>query len=272
MKKNLLQLVLCAFALIFVASMVSAYTLPTKAPSAGNTDGPLIIGAINQTKSGGLSVGSFQVRKDAYFAQNVFFNGLLRGGTATSNIGAPVKFGGPSNRVDALFSGAVSISGTYQSNTLKTGGGKKPLCADSTGTLYICGTSAILPPPDPQAVILSLKFNPDGSGDATVSAKLSTSIEKDVTVHVSARKGSGSAGPISFLKNFYTANAFITPGVCPLSTTFTPVGSVLTISAGTLESNQLGLPPACNESNTDLIITSYSPTTSSKGPIEEYGT
>lgn len=118
--------------------------------------------------------------------------------------------------------------------------------------------------PIAHTITLSLKF----SSSTTVMATLSESVENAVTVHISGRKGSGGTGSnlVSYLKNFYTAEAVVTPGVCSLGTSYTALQSV-TIAAGSTGSNEVGLPVGCDSSNIDLIISSFSPMVTAKGQI-----
>lgn len=263
MKKTPIQLVAVLIAIVFLAGVTHAYIAPTGAAGTTNTDGPLTATSVDEAKAGGLGVGTFLAQKNSLFQQNTYLDASIRGGTPTSSANVPVKFGDSTYKVDTAFTGTIGISGFYQSDTLKTGGGKKPLCANSTGTLYICGQT----PPgatQPQAILLTINF---ASSNTTIAARLSQSIEKDVTVHVMAKKGNGGSGLMTYLKNFYTAEAYVTPGVCSLGTNYTAL-QTLTIYAGTVSSNEIGLPPGCDSSNTNIAISSYSPTVSEKGPID----
>lgn len=118
--------------------------------------------------------------------------------------------------------------------------------------------------PIAHTITLSLKF----PTSTTVMASLSEPVENAVTVNISGRKGSGGTGSnlVSYLKNFYTAEAVVTPGVCSLGTSYTALQSV-TIAAGATGSNEVGLPVGCDSSNIDLIISSFSPMVTAKGQI-----
>ncbi len=257
MKKQLIQILICSLALVFIATLVHAYSAPMGTAGTANTYGPLDTSSVDQTKAGGLTVGTFQDQGNALFMQNTLFNGLLRGGSAASTTVMPVTFGGPSNKVDVAFTGGVSINGTYQSNTLKTGGGKKPLCANPAGVLYICGTT----PPvysQPQTVNASAQYETFSAGQFVV-AKLSQSVSKDVQVSISA-----TSTPLAFWSNFYTAHA-VTSGVCHYTSTPTSLGTV-TVYAGSTDSSSvsggtLTLASGCNSTNTYLTVTSVNPTT-----------
>lgn len=263
MKKTPIQLIALLIAIVFLAGITHAYIAPTGAAGTTNTDGPLTATSVDEVKAGGLGVGTFLAKKNSLFQQNVFLNASIRGGTPTNSINIPVKFGDSTYKVDTAFTGTVGITGVYQSDMLKTGGGKKPLCATVDGTIYICGQTPPGGTPT-QTIILTAHF---GSSGSTVFANLSESIEKNVTVNLVAKKGSGGSGLMTYLKNFYTAEAYITPGVCSLGTSYTQIQSV-TVYAGTVNSNEIGLPAGCDSTNTDIAISSYSPLTSSKGPIE----
>jgi hypothetical protein len=268
MKKQLLQLLLCSLALVCIATMTRAYSVPIGAVGAVNTNPPLDTSSLDQIKSGGLSIGTFHVQGNSSFGSNpttnyVLLNGLVRGGNATSTTPGQVVFGGTSNKVDVAFSGGVAIDGTFQSDTLKTGGGKKPLCANGNGALYICGTT---PPSVPQAqtVVASAQFETFSAGQFVV-AMLSQKVSKNVQVSISAyATGSGTPPPGAFLMNFYTAHARLA-GTCYYTSTPTPLGTLTVYAANTDSSagtngGTFSLPSGCDSTNTSLIVTSVSPT------------
>ncbi|MDB5254872.1 MAG: hypothetical protein JWL92_248 [Candidatus Nomurabacteria bacterium] len=138
MKKDLSQL-LILIPLLFIAGVSFAaydYVGPACAPPGCNTDVPLDGSASSQVKNGGLSVNAFYVPGNAYFDQNSYVAGAIFGPVATNNT---VVVGTSAAPTGVANTGNIFISGQYQSETLKTGGGKKPLCADTNGTFYICG-------------------------------------------------------------------------------------------------------------------------------------
>jgi hypothetical protein len=139
MKKHLSKLFIIIPLLLVGGAAMAAYTFvgPISGPTANNTDAPLDVSATNQIKNGGLSVATFEARGNAYFDQSTYFSGMIRGGTVANN--APnVSFGSTAAPANVVQTGNMFLSGTYQSDTLKTGGGLKPLCADSAGKFFIC--------------------------------------------------------------------------------------------------------------------------------------
>ncbi len=147
MKKQLSQLLIASAALVLLAGIAHAYTPPKSAPGAGNTDAPITTASTNQVKSGGLSVGTFVAQKDADFEQMTFLNGMVLGGSSSDTTDKPVTFGSSASKVNVLFTGRLEVKGVYQSDSLKTGGGKKPICANADGVLYICDNSSYYPNP-----------------------------------------------------------------------------------------------------------------------------
>ncbi|HEY0980366.1 MAG TPA: hypothetical protein VGE18_03085 [Candidatus Paceibacterota bacterium] len=135
--------------LLGVAGVVSAYTPPTTGAFGANTDAPLNITAINQDKTGGLSVGTFYGRGSALFSQDTFVKGVITGGNIQGNGTSTVAVGDSSYKVNALINGSISTKGTIQSNSLASGGGKKPVCANQDGTFFLCGDQAPQPPAVP---------------------------------------------------------------------------------------------------------------------------
>lgn len=274
MKKQLLQLLICALSLVFVATVAKAYTPPVSAPGNGNSDAPLNVSAVNQSKTGGLTVGTFQARNDSYFDQNVYFDGLIRGGTVNSPASTPVTFGGPANKVDVSFTGTASINGVYQSDSLKTGGGLKPLCANQNGTVYLCAAAPVAPPPPavPIHVLAQYQtFNPSGASNGTLTTLVVAVLTQPVSTNVTAQivAVAGGNNSLGFLKNFYTADAKAV-GVCQLTSNPTTIGT-FTIFAGTTNSSQsngggaIALPSGCSPLTTSIYVTTYSPHTTPQG-------
>ncbi|MES2224661.1 MAG: hypothetical protein V4478_01600 [Patescibacteria group bacterium] len=264
MKKKLLQLLVLAPALLLVAGLAAAYTPPVSLPPQGNTDAPLDIGTANQIKDGDLGVAAFEARGNAYLAKDVFFNGMIRGGTPADKDSA-VAFGGAANKVSVLVNGTASIIGHYQSDTLKTpSGNKEPVCADANGVFYLCGASAGPAPVNP--VYVSIDYQTPGS--TNVVAHLSEGISSQVTVYIQA--SSGSAAPMSFLQKYFTANAYY-QDACQLTSTPTVLGSVTIPHDQTVSNNVITLPNGCSPSSTYISISSYSPQSTVGGrPIESY--
>ncbi len=268
MKKKLLQLSAAVLSLVFLAAVAHAYTPPISAPTAGNSDAPLNVGSVDQAKSGGISVGTFLAQKSAYFDQNVLFDGLIRGGTPAAS--APITFGGPSNKVDVLFSGALSINGVYQSNSLKTNdGGTDPICADANGVIYVCSQTPPPPPTPAQPIDVAAQYATYPAGTFVVGT-LSQSTEVSVTITVDASVPSSGNGTLSYIKNFYTADARAA-GSCSLTSTPTTLGT-LTIYAGETRSDEvangggtLQLPSGCNPATTTITISSYTPHSTPQG-------
>jgi hypothetical protein len=260
MKKQLLQIIGLSLFAVLIASVASAYTPPSAAAPAGNTDGPLTVGSANQIKAGGLTVGTFQARENAYFDKNVLFNGLIRGGTP--NAAAPVKIGDSAAKTSVALSGTMNIDGYYQSDSLKTGGGKKPLCSDDNGVLYICGGTVPALPSKSKSVNLYAGYV--YPSQVSISAYLSKPVISQVRASVSAALASNTnnSSVISMIKNFYTAHAYVPGGQpCTLTTTPTVIGNLLINPGYTAATSTLALPQNCNASDVVLSISSYSPHT-----------
>ncbi len=129
------------------------YTDPTGTPPANNIDMPLNVGATDQVKSigscvagncGGLSLnGAFLASENAQFNQQVFFNGVLGGGTAPLASASAVRFGGTDSAgytqgASIVTSGGVNATVSMQGSTLANADGTKTLCADSGGHIVFC--------------------------------------------------------------------------------------------------------------------------------------
>ncbi len=264
MKKKILQLLVLIPLLIFSAGLAAAYTAPSAVAPQGNTDAPLDVSATDQIKNGDLGVTTFEARGNAYLAKDVFFNGMIRGGTPGDK-DSVVAFGDTGHKVGATVNGTATIIGHYQSDTLKTASGnKEPLCADQNGTFYICGTTPSSNP-QPSAVYVHIEYQTPGSRN--IVARVSEPISSQITVEVQA--SSGTAPNISFLRNYLTAEAAY-EGSCSLTNSPTYLGGLTIPIDQTVSNNVLTLPNGCEPASTYLVISNYSPQSTMGGrPIRE---
>jgi hypothetical protein len=267
MKKNLSKL-LILIPLLFVGGLSYAaytYIAPTGVPTTNNTDGPLVDTSTDQAKAGGLSVNAFSAAHNSLLNQNAIFAGPVFGGTPDDPT-SPVVIGDSTSSLGLNITGSDSITGAYQSDILKTGGGLKPLCADTTGQFYICGTT---PPSKTQPVLLSTTFTTVPAGNAVV-ATLSHWVRDPVTAEIyytAAGWQVGDPAPIigflNDIKNFYTADA-IPAGVCVSTTQAIDLGTAY-IPAGATQSQPIVLPENCSTDQLTMSIQTYSPHTTSDG-------
>ncbi len=140
---KLIQYRLIALGLMLgIAGAVSAYTPPTTGAFGANTDAPINTSALNQDKAGGFSTTTFQARGNALFSQETFAGGIVTGGNIQSDGSNTVAIGNSSYGVSTAINGSISTLGTIQSNSLLSGGGKKPVCANADGTFFLCGDQA----------------------------------------------------------------------------------------------------------------------------------
>jgi len=217
-----------------------------------------------------LSVNTFEARGNALFNQDAIFTGPVFGGTLLTN--APVAFGGPSTPVDVAITGTDNITGTYQSDTLKTGGAEKPVCADSNGTFYLCAT----PPAssNTNAVRVGLSFT-DVGGNYEVGATVSSPVSVPIEVYIDE---SGPRAPtlpnpvatiIGSVKNAFTADAR-EAGVCYPPTSTQSIGAV-EIYANILKSwNTVPLSSGCTPSNVTVTIDRVNPDADTDGTKLQY--
>jgi hypothetical protein len=150
MKKTLLtNLKFIAFGLVIALSInaYAAWTAPTGSAPANNVDVPLHVGPdqikidapASPNNSGGLSVGSFIANQNAEFDQQVFFNGMIRGGNG-STADSQVSFGDSSHVVNANVKGDTSAKGLLTNNSLSNTQATT-LCAATDGTISLCGAA-----------------------------------------------------------------------------------------------------------------------------------
>ena len=74
MQKTITKTLILAIVLtaaLGVNYLFAAWTGPTQAPPAGNTDAPVHVGTTDQVKNGGLSVDALSVFGNGYFQGNV---------------------------------------------------------------------------------------------------------------------------------------------------------------------------------------------------------
>ncbi|MFZ4500064.1 MAG: hypothetical protein ACOYMZ_01020 [Minisyncoccia bacterium] len=149
-----------------IAGAVSAYTPPTTGAFGANTDAPINTSALSQDKAGGFSTTTFQARGNALFSQETFAGGVVTGGNIQSDGSNTVAIGNSSYGVNTTINGSISTLGTIQSNSLVSGGGKKPVCANADGTFFLCtspSTAPAAPAPVAATPSASLDFYIEGS-------------------------------------------------------------------------------------------------------------
>ena len=258
MKKHLKQLLLILPLILVAGASFAAYTFvgPTGAPTTNNTDGPLDISSTNQIKTGGLAVNTFQSRTGADFKQQSTFTGLVNGGTAAGTT-STITFGTTANKTSVSNIGNTAIVGSFQSDSLKTGGGSKPLCADANGVFYICGAGSGAPT-NINPIYMRVAAILSETGETLYGVTLSEPTNAPVTATLSAVASNGGVNPLAYLKNMYTANARAA-GVCYYTSSPTAVGTVTVLGSSTT-SDDLNLPSGCDATNTYVYISSYSPT------------
>ncbi|MEO5646358.1 MAG: hypothetical protein ABIO57_01140 [Candidatus Paceibacterota bacterium] len=266
MKKNLSQLLLLIPMLIFSAGLTAAYTPPVATPPQDNTDAPLDVGTADQVKDGDLAVTTFEARGNAYLAKDTFFNGMVRGDTPADK-DSTVTFGGSANNVSVAINGTAAILGHYQSDSLKTpSGNKEPLCANATGTFYLCGSTAT-PATTQSKVYVSLQYDPYGGRN--IVAVLSEPVSSAVTAYVDASTGSAAPDALSMIKNYFTADAKL-QGSCSLSSSPRSIGGLTIPKDQTISNSVITLPDGCDPAATYISISSYSPQSTLGGrPIEK---
>jgi hypothetical protein len=262
MKKHLSKF-LILIPLLFVGGLSYAaytYIAPTGVPTTNNTDGPLVDTSTDQAKAGGLSVNAFSAAHNSLLNQNAIFAGPVFGGTPDDPT-SPVVIGDSTSSLGLNITGSDSITGAYQSDILKTGGGLKPLCADTTGQFYICGTT---PPSKTQPVLLSTTFTTVPAGNAVV-ATLSHWVRDPVTaeIYYTAAGWQPTLGFLDNIKNLYTAYA-LPAGTC-LSTNQPVDLWTAYIPAGQTQSQAIVLPQNCSTGQLTMSIGTYSPHTTSDG-------
>lgn len=216
MKKHLTQLFIL-IPLLFTAGIVMAaysFVPPTTAPDAGNTEAPIDTSITDQIKHGGLAVNAFNVQGGAYFAQQVSFADTVQGG-APGVTSSTINFGDTSHQVSVQDLGSTSIIGNYQSDSLKSGGGLKPVCADTNGAFFLCGGSQSVTQTtsgNQSAAILTANYQ-SMNGSTYVSAKISQPVAADnVVVTFSYILPSSTAAPsaLNYIKNNILAEAAAT--------------------------------------------------------------
>lgn len=125
---------------IFVAAEVGAgvWSEPgTTNPPTSSVSIPVHAG-LDQVKTGGLSVGTFIANQGASFAQDVYFNGPVRGGTP-ADPHSQITIGDTTNVVSATINGAVDAFAGLSSGALAhTSQNPVPVCTDNNGTLGFC--------------------------------------------------------------------------------------------------------------------------------------
>ncbi len=161
MKKTLLQnFKYLSFGLVLAAGLsvvsAAAWSGPAASSPQNNIAAPLHTGPA-QVKSGGLSVNTFLASQNAQFGQQVFFKGIVRGGTPTDT-DSTVLFGIPSMPTNLAASGDVAAKGTIKSDSVANAS-SSPLCATANGTIVLCAAGTAQPGPGPSITLTSNTFS-----------------------------------------------------------------------------------------------------------------
>ncbi len=142
MKKNILPNLTFILLGLVVALALNAsadtWAGPTGSAPANNIAAPLHVGP-DQIKAGGLSVGTLAVAQNAEFEQQVFFNGMIRGGNG-STADSKVSFGDTAHIVNGTVKGDVNATGTLTSAQLANSSSTS-VCAATDGTISLCGAA-----------------------------------------------------------------------------------------------------------------------------------
>ncbi|HWC57506.1 MAG TPA: hypothetical protein VG621_00940 [Candidatus Paceibacterota bacterium] len=148
-KKVLPVVISLAFGILLSVGLsyaTSTWTAPSQTPPSGNLPPPVneIVNG-DQIKNGDLSVDGFIAAKDAQFDQELFLNGIVRGGvpgdtSSTVHIGGKDTSGVVHN-VTVNVEGNVSATDYIRSSPLSNTQTDN-VCATASGTLVLCSPSS----------------------------------------------------------------------------------------------------------------------------------
>jgi hypothetical protein len=260
MKQQILSnLKYLAFGLVLAVAVGSIHA-QTTTPPGGNIDAPLHTGP-SQIKDGGLSVNAFAAYQDASFNQQVFFNGAVFGGQPGAG-SSTVSIGDANAPANIAADGAENTSGTITSASVANQS-NHTLCADTSGTIIICGNAA--PAPTPTSYI-SLQPNDDAAGDLGLVAELTTPVTVPVTVNFTA-----TYSPVSTLfgsiGSYFTADA---KSISSCSIGANGESASVTIPADGTTSDVWYAPQGCPAGTVSVNIDSYSPQTDGTTAISAF--
>jgi len=143
MKKQFLQLALCSFILLFLASTTRAYTGTTSTPPSNNTDAPIDVSSSNQVKTGGLVVNAFTASGGSYFDKQVFFNGPVAGSVGPGN--STIQFGDLIDKTSLAITDGLATLASLRADSLMNSTNNTPVCADKNGVLILCSATQVTP-------------------------------------------------------------------------------------------------------------------------------
>lgn len=139
--KQLIPALVLSLIAIAGVSLANDRTEPLAFPT--NIDKPVHIGAVAQSKTGGLSVGDiFVAEMNALFNKQVFINGLVSGpDNGEDTVVTTVPFGSGSTTVNILATKDIETNDDFRAANLRNSKpiGEQPLCTDKDGTLVLCG-------------------------------------------------------------------------------------------------------------------------------------
>jgi hypothetical protein len=186
MNKKITQLGSIIIGLVYCTAISFAYTPPTAAPTANNTDGPLTTGNATETKNGDIKLnGAFYAKDVSRFMQDVHILGTANGGLNSTNVATMFTVGG-STPINALVTGFLNsntvqadslkpVAGnTYQTITKSDGSIVRKVCADNDGKLKLCTTT--IPPAPTKPILTNVTFALNTYGtQATCTATMNVS-------------------------------------------------------------------------------------------------
>ncbi|HWC57505.1 MAG TPA: hypothetical protein VG621_00935 [Candidatus Paceibacterota bacterium] len=242
---NNLKLITVGLVLVVGVNYVyaSTWTPRPSTPPDGNTDFPVNVGTDPQLKPGALSVDAFTAALNGELDGTTYFQGLLRGGTPTTN-DSNIAFGGDDpldvskqHAVDLVVNGGIGAQQTITTGSL-TSSALSKVCATPDGVLVLCTAVHVGLTANPTTV------NKGGSSVLTVSAtgfqgSVSCSIDKGVgTVAMSNAGGNSWTGTTTATNitatTTYTATCTGPSGTGTGQATVTPQVISGTISASCL--------------------------------------
>lgn len=206
MKKNLLtnlKYIIFGLVLAFgITAFAGTWANPTTAAPGNNAAVPIHTGP-TQIKSstsctagncGGLSVGTFSVAKNAEFDQDVYFKGIIRGGTP-ADTNSTVKFGDDSHVVSAAINGNASVVGALKSSGVANSG-NAALCGGVDGAIKVCGAATTVKenytvPAQPLVRPMPDYAYTAGGQKYIVSVCLSDTAQRALTFHVNYKDDTG---------------------------------------------------------------------------------
>ena len=154
--QNLKVIILSTIVVLGINVIYGAWTDPTANPTGGNTEAPINVSSVSQTKQGGLNVsGPLWADGGLYSQYNTYLAGSLRINNGSQGTGKVLTSDGSGFATWQNAPGGGGVTTVYDYGTSQSGGTVRPVTVAYGGGIWLAGNQG--------AAINGLPFSSTGS-------------------------------------------------------------------------------------------------------------